>query len=239
MTRVLFHEDAYLQSCPAAVERINDEGNIILNQTIFFATGGGQPGDSGTLTFDGRSCQIETTILDKDSSGIVHIPAKGAVLPSPGAKVTATLDWRRRYSFMRVHTALHLLCSIIPFPVTGGKIGASDGRLDFDISEAGAIEKDDITAKLNALIRADHQVAASSITAAELEANPGLIRTMSVKPPTRTGRVRLVAIGENGSIDLQPCGGTHVRSTSEIGSVQISKIEKKGRQNRRVRLVIN
>lgn len=244
MTEPLFREDAYKRSCQATVERIDDDGGIILDKSIFFATSGGQPGDSGKLTFGDQSCRIVTAVFEKDRSGkvqpgIVHVPADRTAVPSPGTRVTATLDWDRRLTFMRVHTALHLLCSTIPFPVTGGQIGDGDGRLDFDIVEAGAIDKDDITAKLNALIQADHMVIARWITAAELEANAGLIRTMSVKPPTGSGQVRLIAIGEDGSIDLQPCGGTHVRSTSEIGTVLISKIEKKGRQNRRVRLVLN
>jgi misacylated tRNA(Ala) deacylase len=150
--------------------------------------------------------------------------------------VRAEIDWDRRYRHMRMHTALHLLCSLIPFPVTGGSIGAEESRLDFDISDAGAVDKDEITERLNALVTADHPVSTRWISDDELQANPGLVRTMSVKPPTGSGRVRLVSIGDAGSVDLQPCGGTHVRSTAEIGAVAVTRIEKKGRQNRRIRL---
>jgi len=137
---------------------------------------------------------------------------------------------------MRMHTALHLLCSLVPFSVTGGSIGGGESRLDFDISDAGDVDKDELTARLNGLVAADHPVTTRWISDEELADNPGLVRTMSVKPPTGAGRVRLVAIGADGAVDLQPCGGTHVRSTGEIGPVIVTKIEKKGRQNRRIRL---
>lgn len=236
MTKPLFRDDAYRQECDATVEAINDRGGIVLDQTIFYAAGGGQPGDAGTLSFDDQTCAIATTVYDSDRSTIVHVPADGIPVPAAGAQVKLTLDWAQRHKFMRVHTALHLLCSIIKFPVTGGQIGAGDGRLDFDIADAGAIDKDEISAQLNELIKADHRVSERWITDAELEANPGLVRTMSVKPPMGSGKVRLVAIGEGGSVDLQPCGGTHVHSTAEIGVATVPKVEKKGRQNRRVRL---
>ena len=236
MSSALFRDDAYRQSCEATVQAINERGGIVLDQTVFYAAGGGQPGDAGTMSFDGQTCAIATTVYDADRSTIVHVPAEGAAAPQPGTKVELELDWAQRHKFMRVHTALHLLCSIIKFPVTGGQIGAGDGRLDFDIADAGAIDKDEVAARLNELIVADHAVSERWITDAELEANPGLVRTMSVKPPMGSGKVRLVAIGEDGTVDLQPCGGTHVRSTAEIGSVTIPKVEKKGRQNRRVRL---
>ena len=236
MSSALFRDDAYRQSCEATVQAINERGGIVLDQTVFYAAGGGQPGDAGTMSFDGQTCAIATTVYDADRSTIVHVPAEGAAAPQPGTKVELELDWAQRHKFMRVHTALHLLCSIIKFPVTGGQIGAGDGRLDFDIADAGAIDKDEVAARLNELIVADHAVSERWITDAELEANPGLVRTMSVKPPMGSGKVRLVAIGEDGAVDLQPCGGTHVRSTAEIGSVTIPKVEKKGRQNRRVRL---
>ena len=236
MSSALFRDDAYRQSCEATVQAINERGGIVLDQTVFYAAGGGQPGDAGTMSFDGQTCAIATTVYDADRSTIVHVPAEGAAAPQPGTKVELELDWAQRHKFMRVHTALHLLCSIIKFPVTGGQIGAGDGRLDFDIADAGAIDKDEVAAHLNELIVADHAVSERWITDAELEANPGLVRTMSVKPPMGSGKVRLVAIGEDGAVDLQPCGGTHVRSTAEIGSVTIPKVEKKGRQNRRVRL---
>lgn len=239
MTETLFRTDAYLKNCEAKVVAINDRGGIVLDRTVFYAAGGGQPGDTGELvTAGGGHCPIATTVYDADRSTIVHVPAEGAALPAVGDTVTATLDWEQRHRCMRVHTALHLLCSLIPFPVTGGQIGAGEGRLDFDIQDAGAIDKDEVTAKLNALVEADHPVTERWITDAELEANPGLVRTMAVKPPMGSGRVRLVAIGADGAIDLQPCGGTHVRSTTEIGPLSVTKIEKKGKQNRRVRIVL-
>ena len=166
------------------------------------------------------------------------MPAESAAPPAVGDTIKAVLNWEQRYKFMRVHTALHLLCSVIKFPVTGGQIGAGDGRLDFDIADAGAIDKDEVADAVNALIAADHAIAERWISDAELEANPGLVRTMSVKPPMGSGQVRLIAIGEDGQVDLQPCGGTHVKSTGEIGGIVIPKIEKKGRQNRRVRLAL-
>jgi misacylated tRNA(Ala) deacylase len=238
MTEALFRDDAYARECPASVVAINDRGGIILDRTVFYATGGGQPGDSGELLFDGGSCAIATAVYDDDRTTIVHVPAEGGVVPLPGTTVTASLDWERRHKFMRVHTALHLMCSLVKYPVTGGQIGAGEGRLDFDIADAGALDKDELTARLNALVEADHPISERWISDAELEANPGLVRTMSVKPPMGSGRVRLIAIGEDGAVDLQPCGGTHVRSTREIGAVAITKVEKKGRQNRRIRLAL-
>lgn len=239
MTTTLFREDAYLQSATAAVLAINDRGGIVLDKTIFYPQSGGQPGDSGHLILAGAHCQIATTVYDADRQTIVHVPADGSLsVPEPGATVSMELDWPKRHAHMRVHTALHLLCSLIPFPVTGGQIGNGDGRLDFDIEDAGALDKDALSEQLNALVAADHPVTTRWITDAELEAQPDLVRTMSVKPPMGSGKVRLVAIGENGTIDLQPCGGTHVKSTGEIGVLSVTKIKKKGKQNRRVRIAL-
>jgi misacylated tRNA(Ala) deacylase len=232
----LFREDAYWRECDATVLAVNDRGGIVLDQTVFYAASGGQAGDTGVLLLKGMSVAIGPAVYGEGKSEIVHVPTVPESLPAPGMAVRAQIDWDRRYAHMRMHTALHLLCSLIPFPVTGGAIGAEESRLDFDISEAAAVDKDDLTERLNALIAADHPVTTRWISDAELAENPGLVRTMSVKPPTGSGRVRLVAIGEDGSIDLQPCGGTHVRATGEIGRVLITKIEKKGRQNRRIRL---
>ena len=159
-------------------------------------------------------------------------------MPAAGDQVSLKLDWDTRHRHMRVHTALHLLCSLVPFPVTGGQIAADGGRLDFDIDNPELVDKDDLNARLAELISADHPVSQRWISDAELEANPDLVRTMSVKPPMGSGKVRLVAIGEDGSVDLQPCGGTHVRSTGEIGGIQVTKIENKGKQNRRIRLAL-
>ena len=236
MTETLFRTDSYQRACQATVTAINDRSGIVLDRSVFYAAGGGQPGDVGQLRWDGGSCAIATTIYDTDRSTIVHVPVEGAEMPKVGGAVVAELDWTQRHKFMRVHSALHLLCSLIPFPVTGGQIRAGDGRLDFDIQDSSALDKETLAGELNALVSADHPITERWITDAELEANPDLVRTMAVKPPMGSGRVRLVAIGEDGAIDLQPCGGTHVRSTAEIGAVAVTKIEKKGKQNRRVRI---
>ncbi len=237
MTEQLYRDDAYLREAAATVLAINERGGIVLDKTNFYASAGGQPGDRGMVRFAGGACPILTTVYDTDKVTIVHVPAEGATPPAVGDAVTAVLDWEQRHKYMRMHTALHLLCSLVKFPVTGGQIGADEGRLDFDIEDASAVDKDKLSADLNALVAADHPVGERWITDADLEANPGLVRTMSVKPPMGSGRVRLVMIGENGCVDLQPCGGTHVKRTSEIGPLAVSKIEKKGKINRRIRVV--
>lgn len=237
MTEQLYRSDAYLRDCEARVLAINERGGIVLDRTVFYAAAGGQPGDKGMLEIEGGgSCPVATTVYDADKVTIVHVPAEGAAAPSPGQGVRAVLDWDNRSKLMRMHTCLHLLCALVKFPVTGGQVGADEGRLDFDIEDASAVDKDRLTAGLNELIAANHPVGERWITDAELEANSGLVRTMAVKPPMGSGRVRLVAIGENGSVDLQPCGGTHMRSTGEIGAVAVAKIEKKGKLNRRIRV---
>lgn len=234
MTTPLFRDDAYLRSCEAEVVGVNDRGGILLDRTVFYATGGGQSGDSGFLELaDGSRLDIATTVYDTDKTTIVHVPAEGQTQPPAGTRLTVHVDWPRRYRLMRMHTALHLLSVALPFPVTGGQIGDGEGRLDFDMGEE-TIDKDALLGRLNALAAGDHEVTTEWITDAELDANPGLVKTMSVKPPRGSGRVRLVRIG--GDVDLQPCGGTHVTRTSEIGSLELGKIEKKGRQNRRVRI---
>jgi misacylated tRNA(Ala) deacylase len=236
-TLQLFRDDPYQRDCEAKVVAHSERGGIVLDRTVFYATSGGQPGDTGRLRVSGGGIvAIAATVYGEDKVGILHVPAAPDQLPAVGMPVVAEIAWERRHRHMRMHTALHLLCSLIPFPVTGGSIGAEESRLDFDISEAGVVDRDELTAKLAELIAADHPVAAHWITDAELADNPGLVRTMSVKPPTGSGRVRLVSIGVDGAIDLQPCGGTHVRSTAEIGGVAVVKIEKKGRQNRRIRI---
>lgn len=215
---------------------VDDRGGIVLDRTTFYASGGGQPGDRGVIRFAGGECPIATTVYDAaDRSRIVHVAAEGAVRPAAGDRVTAALDWNLRHRHMRMHTALHLLCGLLRFPVTGGQIGADEGRLDFDIEEA-TVDKVELTDALNTVVAANYTVSERWITDAELEANPGLVRTMSVKPPMGSGRIRLVLIGEDGEIDKQPCGGTHVRRTGEIGRLAVTKIEKKGRINRRIRI---
>lgn len=238
MTEPLFREDPYRQDAEATVVAVDDRGGIILDRTVFYPTSGGQPGDAGTLSGPAGDCPIATTVYDADRTTIIHVTPEDARRPAPGDTVTLHLDWSRRHARMRMHTALHLLCSLIPYPVTGGQIGDSDGRLDFDIADAGALDKDDLAARLNALVEADHPVQARWITDAELEASPDLVRTMAVKPPMGSGRIRLIEIGTSGDIDCQPCGGTHVQSTTEIGPLAVTKIEKKGRQNRRVRVAL-
>ena len=237
MTEQLYRTDAYLRDCTARVLAVNERGGIVLDRTVFYAAAGGQPGDKGTLEVDGGgTCPIATTVYDADKATIVHVAADGSARPAPGQTVRAVLDWDTRSKLMRMHTTLHLLCALVKFPVTGGQVNADDSRLDFDIEDASAVDKDALTAGLNALIAANHPVTERWITDAELAANPQLVRTMAVKPPTGSGRVRLVVIGEGGSVDLQPCGGTHVRSTGEIGKIVVTKIEKKGKQNRRIRV---
>ena len=238
MTEQLFRTDAYLQECDAKVVAVNERGGIVLDRTVFYASSGGQPGDAGMLEVAGSApCPIATTVWDAHKTTVVHIAPEAALRPEPGQTVRARLDWDTRYQHMRMHTALHLLCSLVKFPVTGGQIGAQEGRLDFDIADPSGIDKERLTAQINALVAANHPVSERWITDAELDANPHLVRTMAVKPSTGTTKVRLVVIGENGAVDLQPCGGTHVRTTSEIGRLAIAKIENKGKQNRRIRLV--
>lgn len=236
MTEQLYRSDAYIKSASAKVLAVNERGGIVLDKTPFYASAGGQPGDRGTITFSGGTCAIATTVYDTDKTTIVHVAAEGAAKPAAGETVEIALDWETRHKHMRMHTALHLLCSLVKFPVTGGQIGAEEGRLDFDIEDASSVDKDKLTDAIMALVNANHPVTERWITDAELEANPGLVRTMSVKPPMGSGKVRLVLIGENGSVDMQPCGGTHVRSTGEIGRVAVTKIEKKGKINRRIRV---
>ena len=233
MTAFLFRDDAYLQSATATVAAV-DAGAITLSSSIFYPAGGGQPGDVGWLSrMNGARFAIVGTGYGADRNDIVLKAEDGAELPAVGEVVAQELDWAIRYRHMQMHTALHLLSVVLPYPVTGGQIGAEEGRLDFDMPEGG-IDRAEVNAAINALITADHRVTTEWITDDELAANPGLVKTMKVKPPMGSGRVRLVRIGSD--IDLQPCGGTHVRSTAEIGEVHIGKVEKKGKINRRVRL---
>jgi misacylated tRNA(Ala) deacylase len=235
LTDCLFREDSYLKECSATVLGMTDAGGIVLDRTVFYAASGGQPADRGVLTTaTGDAVLIENaSFTDAGKTVIAHLPAAATGLSlKVGEPVHAVIDWDLRYARMRMHTALHLLSAALPYPVTGGAIGDVDGRLDFDIPEAG-LDKDEITQKLAKMIAAGAEVRSSWITDAELEARPGLVKTMSVKPPMGTGRVRLIEIV---GYDLQPCGGTHVHATNEIGAVRVTQIEKKGKQNRRVRI---
>ena len=229
----IFREDAYQRSCEATVVAA-DEAGILLDRTVFYPMGGGQPGDQGRLRLAASDGGGEIAIVDArkgaEADEVLHIPAEGATLPAPGSRVTAEIDWERRYRLMRMHTCLHLLCAVVPGEVTGGQISDGKGRLDFNLPDKKP-EKDPITAALNRLVDEDHEVKPRWISDQDLAANPGLVRTMSVKPPMGTGSVRVLDIA---GVDLQPCGGTHVRRTGEVGRVKVSKIESKGRQNRRI-----
>lgn len=237
MTELLFRSDAYLREAPGRIVAHTPEGGIVLDRTIFYATSGGQPGDGGTLVHDGAEIAVATAVKG-EGAAVVLIPSEPGPLPPVGAEVIQRLDWDRRYRHMRVHTALHLLSVVIPLPVTGGQIGAEKGRLDFMMPEPPT-DPAAIETALNDLIARDMAVTDDWITDEELAANPGLVKTMSVKPPMGQGRVRLVRIGEGeGQVDLQPCGGTHVARTGEIGRVTLGKIENKGKQNRRVNLLL-
>jgi len=235
MTEFVFRDDAYARDCDARLTLVNERGGLVLDRTVFYATSGGQPGDKGTFIVDGREIAIATAVYGEDKSDIVHVPLEPQALEA-GMPIKAMLDWGTRYAHMRAHSALHLLCSLVKFPVTGGQIGADGGRLDFDIPDPSAVSRETIEAEINRLVREDHPVSSRLISDAELAAKPELVRTMAVKPPMGSGHVRLVAIGEDGAIDLQPCGGTHVRSTGEIGPVTVGRLESKGKQNRRIRL---
>tara|TARA_R110001583_G_scaffold27985_1_gene99438 strand:- start:2292 stop:3014 length:723 start_codon:yes stop_codon:yes gene_type:complete len=235
LTRLLFREDAYRQSCDAKVTAVSDRG-IGLDQTVFYATAGGQAGDIGTLKIsDGRILPIATTIKDRETGQVLHIIADGHDLPTVGDAVTVDLDWDTRHRLMRFHTCLHLLCAIVEGDVTGGNIAAHKARLDFNLPD-DAPDKDELTDKLNELIARNADVYDGEISIAELKANPELVRTMSVQPPMDGHSIRTVTIE---GIDYQPCGGTHVKRTGEIGKVLVSKIEKKGRQNRRINIVFD
>lgn len=230
--------DSYAQSATAKVIAVTNEGGIILDRSLFYATSGGQPGDSGLLSWGDHQLEIATTIKGEEGA-FICLPAEPKALPSVGQDVMQTINWDRRYRHMRMHSALHLLSVVIPLPVTGGSIGADKSRLDFDMSEPPQ-DKDALTAALNNLVQGDFEITERWITEDELDANPGLVKTLTVQPPRGSGRIRLVRIGNDArQVDLQPCGGTHVRRTGEIGPVRISKIEKKGKQNRRVHIVFD
>ncbi len=232
MTEPLFRADAYAREAEASVIDAAP-GRIVLDVSLFYPRGGGQPGDRGALKrADGSVVDVVDTIYDADRKTILLVPAEGSAAVSPGERVTARLDWAIRYARMRAHTALHLLSVVLPFPVTGGSVGDAEGRLDFDSGES-AFDRAEIEARINELVATDAVVSTRWITDAELEANPGLVKTMKVKPPMGSGRVRLVEIA---GLDLQPCGGTHVARTGEIGRIEVTGIEKKGKLNRRVRI---
>ena len=229
MTKELFRSDGYLASCPARVTEVDDRG-VQFDQTVFYPLSGGQPGDTGRIVrSDGRLLTVIDTLKDKETGDHLHLLQDDAEPPIIGEQVELSIDWERRYRLMRMHSCMHLLCAIIPAGVTGGSIRDGSARLDFDLPEPP--DKLFIERELNRLIKEDHKMRMRWITDSELECQPELVRTMSVQPPTGSGSVRLV---EFEGVDLQPCGGTHVASTSEIGPVRVKKIEKKGRYNRRI-----
>lgn len=235
-TKPAFIEDAYLTACEGEVIAINDQGGIILDQTNFYATSGGQPGDNGHIEReDGSKIEIATTVTGESKQEIILVPVEGHPLPNVGEKIVGHIDWQRRYNLMKMHTACHLLSVVCPFPITGASVSENNSRIDFDMSEA-SVTKEEVSAKLMELINTNHPIYTKWITEEELDADPSIIRSKNVKPPRGIGRIRLVCIGEEAAIDSQPCGGTHVNETSELGEIHIGKIEKKGKENRRFRI---
>jgi misacylated tRNA(Ala) deacylase len=231
---LIFRDDAYARECRAVVTAADGRG-IMLDRTVFYPAGGGQPGDSGTLRLaDGRPIAIVDTVKGDEPDTVWHIPVADSVLPPAGAEVIARIDWERRHRLMRMHTCLHLLCAVVTGDVTGGQVGDGKGRLDFNLPNT-QLDRDHIAREINRLVAEDHAVRPRWVTDDELAARPALVRTMSVKPPSGQGRVRLLEIE---GVDLQPCGGTHVGRTGEIGLVEVGKIESKGKQNRRINLIL-
>lgn len=228
-TRKRFDDEPYLQQCVATVIAVHPEG-VELDETVCYARSGGQAGDSGTLTLaDGRVLALTDTVYADDRQRILHV-LEDVASPQVGDRVTVAIDWPRRHRLMRLHTCLHLLGSLVPAPVTGCSISADSARIDFDLPES-TLEKSDLTDRLNALINTRADVGITGITPEELAAQPDLVRTVGAAPPAGTARIRIVEVP---GVDRQPCGGTHVANTGEIGAVVITKIEKKSRTNRRV-----
>ena len=235
-TEALFRDDAYLKTTEAEVVALTERGGIVLDRTIFYATSGGQPGDTGSFERgDGGRVGIAATVTGETKEEIIHLPVDGQALPVVGEKVRLSIDWPRRHLLMRMHAACHLLSVVCPFPITGASVAENDSRVDFDIPDTG-YAKEEVTARLMELVHADHPIFIRWISDEEFAANPGLVKSKNVRPPSGTGRIRLVCIGENATVDSQPCGGTHVASTGEVGEIHIGKIEKKGRENRRFRI---
>lgn len=234
MVELLYRDDPYLKACEATVVAARD-GAVVLDRTVFYAMGGGQPGDSGSLTLeDGRSLRVVDTRRDSASDEVLHLLAPEQALPATGARLRAEIDWTRRHRHMRLHTALHLLCAVVRAPVTGGRIAEDKAHLDFDI-EMEKLVKAEIESGVNALVDAGHRTRTLWVSDAELDARPDLVKTMSVAPPRGEGRVRLLEIP---GVDLQACGGTHVADTREIGALVVARIRSEGRRNRRVTLAV-
>ena len=229
----LFEENAYLKEFKAKIININiEEKTIELDNTAFYARSGGQPGDIGKIITENQNIEVEDTI--KKENKIINIINKIENLDK-GTEIIGKINWEKRYKHMKMHSALHLMCSVIPLGVTGGQIGYEKSRLDFNDPEK-EINKEEIEEKINSLVKDDYEITSEIIDSKILDEQPELVRTMSVKPPQIDGKIRLIKIG---NVDLQPCGGTHVKSTAEIGSIKIGKIENKGRMNRRVNILLN
>ncbi|OYR16025.1 alanyl-tRNA editing protein [Brucella grignonensis] len=235
-TEALFREDAYLKSAEGSVLALTDTGGIILDQTNFYATSGGQPGDTGFFErADGSRIEIAATVTGESKNEIIHVPAEGQAVPEIGEKLVLHINWERRYKLMRMHTACHLLSVACPFPITGAAVGEDESRVDFDLPDA-SYTKELVTEKLMEMVKSNDSVTLRWISDEEFLANPDIVKSKNVRPPVGAGRLRLVVIGENGSVDSQPCGGTHVSETQEVGEIHIGKIEKKGKENRRFRI---
>lgn len=235
VTNPLFKDDAYLSTCEGKVIDVLDDGGIVLDQTCFYATSGGQPGDTGHLErSDGTMVEVINTVHGQTKADIVHRLSENAPDLEVGETLTLHIDWARRYKLMRMHTACHLLSVVCPYPITGAAVGENESRIDFDLSEP--VDKADVTKALMTLVDENHPIFINMITEAELDANPDIIRSKNVRPPRGIGDIRLICIGKDAEIDSQPCGGTHVEETQEVGAIHIGKIEKKGKENRRFRI---
>lgn len=233
---LLFRENAYLPSCQARLIGLTESSGLLFDRTVAYGTSGGQPGDTGLITrSNGTTVRIASTLTGQTKDEIVHVPEAGASLPEIGETVTLSIDWSRRLNLMKMHTACHILSVVCPFPITGAAVNEDDSRVDFDVPDP-TYTREYVTVEMQKIINANHPVSIRWIDEAELDANPSIIRSKNVRPPRGLGRIRLVLIGENGVVDSQPCGGTHVASTGELGQIHISKIEKKGRENRRFRI---
>ncbi len=234
-SQLLYRDDFYLTTTEAVVTAVHEDGGIEFDRTCFYATSGGQPGDTGFLDrADGNRILLGQTRHGATKDIVIHMPLEGEAQPLVGETVTLSIDWPRRFNLMRMHTACHLLSVVCQYPITGAAVGEEESRVDFDMTDT--IDKDDVTARLMELVDADHPVTLQWITDEELSANPGIVKSKNVRPPVGLGRVSLVCIGENSSVDSQPCGGTHVARTAEIGAIHIARIEKKGKENRRFRI---
>ena len=231
----LFRDDFYLKTVDAIVTAIHEDGGIELDRTCFYATSGGQPGDTGYIErSDGSRIQLGPTRNGAGKDIIIHVPLAGESQPIVGESLRLHMDWERRHRLMRMHTACHLLSVVCQYPITGAAVGEDESRVDFDMTDI--IDKGEVTARLMELVAQDHPVYVQWITDEELAANPGIVKSKNVRPPVGLGRVSLVCIGDNSSVDSQPCGGTHVARTGEVGAIHIARIEKKGKENRRFRI---